>query len=144
MRISDWSSDVCSSDLGSAGLRATLAAVRRGAIVAFANKECLVCAGELMMTEIARRGARLLPVDSEHNAIFQVFDFERCEAVERLILTASGGPFREWARAAMGQASPAQAVATPNWDIGAKISVDSATMMNKGMEVTEQHRKRSE
>src|SRR3546814_16734151 len=74
--------------VGAAGLRATLAAVRRGAIVAFANKECLVCAGELMMTEIARRGARLLPVDSEHNAIFQVFDFDHCEAVERLVLTA--------------------------------------------------------
>ncbi|MGE4219286.1 MAG: 1-deoxy-D-xylulose-5-phosphate reductoisomerase [Alphaproteobacteria bacterium] len=135
-RPSDW---VMAAIVGAAGLESTMAAVRRGAVVAFANKECLVCAGDLMMAEIERRGARLLPVDSEHNAIFQVFDFERTEAVERLILTASGGPFREWDRRAMGQASPAQAVAHPNWDMGAKISVDSATMMNKGLEVIEAH-----
>lgn len=128
---------VMAAIVGAAGLKPTLAAVKRGAIVAFANKECLVCAGELMMNEIQRRGATLLPVDSEHNAIFQVFDFKRREGIEKLILTASGGPFREWNIQAMGQASPAQAVAHPNWDMGAKISVDSATMMNKGLEVIE-------
>jgi 1-deoxy-D-xylulose-5-phosphate reductoisomerase len=133
-RSSDW---VMAAIVGAAGLKSTLAAVARGAIVAFANKECLVCAGELMMTEIAQKGATLLPVDSEHNAIFQVFDFEHKERIEKLILTASGGPFREWDKTAMGQASPDQAVAHPNWDMGAKISVDSATMMNKGLEVIE-------
>jgi 1-deoxy-D-xylulose-5-phosphate reductoisomerase len=125
--------------VGSAGLLPTLAAVRRGAIVAFANKECLVCAGELMMREIEQRGATLLPVDSEHNAIFQVFEFDRRDSVEKLVLTASGGPFRDWDTARMGQASPSEAVAHPNWDMGAKISVDSATMMNKGLEVIEAH-----
>jgi 1-deoxy-D-xylulose-5-phosphate reductoisomerase len=125
--------------VGAAGLRPTLAAVRRGAVVAFANKECLVCAGELMMREIEQRGATLLPVDSEHNAIFQVFEFDKRDTVEKLIVTASGGPFREWDKARMAQASPAQAVAHPNWDMGAKISVDSATMMNKGLEVIEAH-----
>ena len=133
-RPSEW---VMAAIVGAAGLKPTLAAVERGAIVAFANKECLVCAGELMMNEIKRQGATLLPVDSEHNAIFQVFDFERREGIEKLILTASGGPFRDWDTQAMGQASPAQAVAHPNWDMGAKISVDSATMMNKGLEVIE-------
>jgi 1-deoxy-D-xylulose-5-phosphate reductoisomerase len=133
-RPTDW---VMAAIVGAAGLKPTMAAVERGAIVAFANKECLVCAGDLMMQEIERRGATLLPVDSEHNAIFQVFDFERREGIEKLILTASGGPFRDWDKAAMGQASPAQAVAHPNWDMGAKISVDSATMMNKGLEVIE-------
>src|SRR3546814_17863584 len=87
------------------------------------------------MTGCARRGARLLPVDSEHTAIFHIFDFDRCEAVDRLILTASGGPFREWDRAAMGQASPAQAVAHPTRAMGAKISVDSVTNRNKGLDV---------
>ena len=135
-RPSDW---VMAAIVGAAGLRSTLAAVRRGAVVAFANKECLVCAGELMMGEIEQRGATLLPVDSEHNAIFQVFEFDRRETVEKLIVTASGGPFREWDRARMAQASPSQAVAHPNWDMGAKISVDSATMMNKGLEVIEAH-----
>lgn len=130
---------VMAAIVGAAGLAPTLAAVRRGAIVAFANKECLVCAGDLMMNEITRRGATLLPVDSEHNAIFQVFEFDRRDAIEKLVLTASGGPFRDWSRNRMGQASPAEAVAHPNWDMGAKISVDSATMMNKGLEVIEAH-----
>ena len=128
---------VMAAIVGAAGLKPTLAAVERGAIVAFANKECLVCAGDLMMAEIERREATLLPVDSEHNAIFQVFDFERRDGIEKLILTASGGPFREWSRDEMAKASPAEAVAHPNWDMGAKISVDSATMMNKGLEVIE-------
>jgi 1-deoxy-D-xylulose-5-phosphate reductoisomerase len=136
VRPSDW---VMAAIVGAAGLRSTMAAVRRGAVVAFANKECLVCAGALMMREIELRGATLLPVDSEHNAIFQVFEFDRRDAVEKLILTASGGPFREWDKARMGQASPSEAVAHPNWDMGAKISVDSATMMNKGLEVIEAH-----
>jgi 1-deoxy-D-xylulose-5-phosphate reductoisomerase len=120
-------------------LAPTLAAVRRGALVALANKEVLVCAGALVTEEARRRGARLLPVDSEHNAIFQVFDAARSAAIERIVLTASGGPFRERSRAAMASVTPAEAVAHPNWRMGAKISVDSATMMNKGLEVIEAH-----
>ena len=135
-RPSDW---VMAAIVGAAGLAPTLAAIGRGAIIAFANKECLVCAGNLMMTEVVRNGATLLPVDSEHNAIFQVFDFERRESVDRLILTASGGPFREMAREEMRNVTPEQATAHPNWDMGAKISVDSATMMNKGLEIVEAH-----
>ncbi|MEN8195366.1 MAG: 1-deoxy-D-xylulose-5-phosphate reductoisomerase [Pseudomonadota bacterium] len=135
-RPSDW---VMASIVGAAGLAPTLAAVRRGGIVALANKESLVCAGDLMIREVARSGATLLPVDSEHNAIYQVFDFERHEAVEELILTASGGPFRELSRDAMAAVTPEQAVAHPNWDMGAKISIDSATMMNKGLELIEAH-----
>ena len=131
---SDW---VMAGIVGAAGLQPTLAAVRRGAVVALANKECLVCAGALMLREVARHGATLLPVDSEHNAIFQVFDFDRPERVEKIILTASGGPFRDFDRAAMAQVTPSEAVAHPNWDMGAKISVDSATMMNKGLELIE-------
>jgi 1-deoxy-D-xylulose-5-phosphate reductoisomerase len=123
--------------VGAAGLAPTLAAIRRGAIVALANKEVLVCAGDLVMEEVKRSGATLLPVDSEHNAIFQVFDFERVEGIEKIILTASGGPFRTLDRAAMALKTPAQAVAHPNWKMGAKISVDSATMMNKGLELIE-------
>lgn len=133
-RPADW---VMASIVGAAGLAPTLAAVRRGGIVALANKESLVCAGDLVMREVTRSGATLLPVDSEHNAIFQVFDFERRDAVEELLLTASGGPFREWTREAMAAVTPAQAVAHPNWDMGAKISIDSATMMNKGLELIE-------
>jgi len=133
-RDAEW---VMAAIVGAAGLKPTLAAVERGATVAFANKECLVCAGELMMAEIERFGATLIPVDSEHNAIFQVYDFENKKGIEKLILTASGGPFRKWTTQEMGRASPAEAVAHPNWDMGAKISVDSATMMNKGLEVIE-------
>lgn len=135
-RPCDW---VMASIVGAAGLAPTLAAVRRGGIVALANKESLVCAGDLMMREVARSGATLLPVDSEHNAIYQVFDFERQDGVEELILTASGGPFRELTREAMAVVTPEQAVAHPNWDMGAKISIDSATMMNKGLELIEAH-----
>ena len=130
---------VMSAIVGAAGLAPTLAAVNRGAMVGLANKECLVCAGSLMVEEIRRNNAVLLPVDSEHNAIFQVFDFERRESVDRLILTASGGPFRSFHTEAMRSVTPAQAVAHPNWDMGAKISVDSATMMNKGLEIIEAH-----
>jgi len=135
-RPADW---VMAAIVGAAGLAPTLAAVRRGAIVALANKETLVCAGALMTAEVVRHGATLLPVDSEHNAIFQVLDFERIEAVERIILTASGGPFRTLSRDAMAEVTPEQAIAHPNWDMGAKISVDSATMMNKGLELIEAH-----
>lgn len=123
--------------VGAAGLAPTLAAVRRGADVGLANKECLVCAGNIMMRDVRRFGGALLPVDSEHNAIFQVFDRERAATVERIILTASGGPFLNMPYAEMADVTPAQAVAHPNWSMGAKISVDSATMMNKGLEMIE-------
>ncbi len=124
---------------GAAGLESTLAAVERGAIVALANKESLVCAGELMMAAARASGSMILPVDSEHNAIFQVFD-DRCrEAVRRLILTASGGPFRCASRDRMAAVRPAEALRHPNWDMGAKITIDSATMMNKGLELIEAH-----
>ncbi|PWC32485.1 1-deoxy-D-xylulose-5-phosphate reductoisomerase [Azospirillum sp. TSO35-2] len=135
-RPADW---VMAAIVGAAGLEPTLAAVRRGAIVAFANKEVLVCAGALMMEEVRAHGATLLPVDSEHSAIYQVFDFDRIDSVARLILTASGGPFRTRDRAFMATATREQAVAHPTWDMGAKISVDSATMMNKGLELIEAH-----
>jgi 1-deoxy-D-xylulose-5-phosphate reductoisomerase len=135
-RPADW---VMAAIVGAAGLAPTLEAVRRGAVVALANKECLVCAGGLFMAQVAAAKATLLPVDSEHNAIFQVFDAERREGIERIILTASGGPFRTLERAAMADVTPAQAVAHPNWSMGAKISVDSATMMNKGLEIIEAH-----
>ena len=123
--------------VGASGLRPTLAAAERGAMVAFANKECLVCAGDLMLQQVHAHGATLLPVDSEHNAIFQVLDVAGKDTVDRLILTASGGPFRTWTSDQMAAATPVQAVAHPTWDMGAKISVDSATMMNKGLEVIE-------
>jgi 1-deoxy-D-xylulose-5-phosphate reductoisomerase len=135
-RPADW---VMAAIVGAAGLAPTLAAIRRGAIVALANKECLVSAGPLMINEVASSGATMLPVDSEHNAIFQVFDFDSPESIERIILTASGGPFRTHSREDMESVTPAQAVAHPNWDMGAKISVDSATMMNKGLELIEAH-----
>jgi len=135
-RPADW---VMAAIVGAAGLAPTLAAVRRGAIVALANKEVLVCAGALFMAEVARSGAVLLPVDSEHNAIYQVFDAARRTAIDRIILTASGGPFRERPYEAMRRVTPEEAVAHPNWKMGAKISVDSATMMNKGLEIIEAH-----
>jgi len=133
-RPAEW---VMAAIVGAAGLAPTLAAVRRGAIVGLANKECLVSAGEIMVGEIARYGATLVPVDSEHSAIYQVFDFDTADKVESIVLTASGGPFRTLSREEMETVSPEQAVAHPNWDMGAKISVDSATMMNKGLELIE-------
>ncbi len=133
-RDADW---VMAAIVGAAGLAPTLEAAKRGAAIALANKECLVCAGDVLMAKIRDAGGSLLPVDSEHNAMFQVFDFERPERVTRLILTASGGPFRTWDAGKMENATPAQAVAHPNWSMGAKISVDSATMMNKGLELIE-------
>lgn len=125
--------------VGAAGLAPTLATVSRGAIVGLANKECLVCAGSLFMREVVASGATLLPVDSEHNAIYQVFASESPDSVEKIILTASGGPFRTRSMAEIARATPQEAVAHPNWDMGAKISVDSATMMNKGLELIEAH-----
>lgn len=130
---------VMAAIVGAAGLEPTLAAIRRGAIVAFANKEVLVCAGTLVMKEVRASGATLLPVDSEHSAIYQCFDFRRPQAVRRLVLTASGGPFRTRDRAYMASVSPTEAVRHPTWSMGAKISVDSATMMNKGLEIIEAH-----
>lgn len=133
-RPADW---VMAGIVGAAGLEPTLRAIRQGTVVALANKESLVCAGDLVQAEVRHCGATLLPVDSEHNAIFQVFDFDQPERVQRIVLTASGGPFREWTAEQMAAATPEQAVSHPNWDMGAKISVDSATLMNKGLEVIE-------
>ena len=130
----DW---VMAAIVGAAGLAPTLEAVRGGATIALANKECLVCAGDVFTDAVANAGATLLPVDSEHNAIYQVFDFDQAERVDRIILTASGGPFRTWSKDRMGVATVEEAVAHPNWSMGAKISVDSATMMNKGLELIE-------
>lgn len=134
MRPTDW---VMAAIVGAAGLAPTLEAVRRGAIVGLANKECLVSAGEFFCREVASADARLIPVDSEHSAIYQVFDFDRPERIEKIILTASGGPFREREIDTLSMVTPAEAVAHPNWSMGAKISVDSATMMNKGLELIE-------
>lgn len=128
---------VMAAIVGAAGLTPTLIAAERGADVALANKECLVCSGDILLDSVKRGGGSLLPVDSEHNAIFQVFDFDKPEGIEKIILTASGGPFRTASLAEMKQMSPKQAVAHPNWSMGAKISVDSATMMNKGLELIE-------
>lgn len=133
-REAQW---VMAAIVGAAGLAPTLAAVRRGAEIALANKECLVCAGDYFMQEVARHKATLLPVDSEHNAIFQVLERQHPEQIEKIILTASGGPFREKTTEFMEKATPEQAVAHPKWDMGAKISVDSATLMNKGLELIE-------
>jgi 1-deoxy-D-xylulose-5-phosphate reductoisomerase len=123
--------------VGCAGLRPTLAAIERGGTVVLANKEPLVSAGDIITAAAATHGATLLPADSEHNAVFQCLDPTRPESVRRIILTASGGPFRDWSLERMAAVTPAQAVAHPNWSMGAKISVDSATMMNKGLELIE-------
>jgi len=133
-RPADW---VMASIVGAAGLQPTLAAIKRGATIGLANKETLVCAGSLVMKAVADYGATLVPVDSEHSAIFQVFDFEQKDQIEKIILTASGGPFRTKTTDQMRAMTPEQAVAHPNWSMGAKISVDSATMMNKGLELIE-------
>lgn len=130
----DW---VMSAIAGAAGLRPTLEAIRAGATLALANKECMVCAGPLMRAEADAAGIAILPVDSEHNAIFQVLDRDRPAAVERIILTASGGPFRDWSRERMLAVTPEQAIAHPNWSMGNAISIDSASMFNKGLEMIE-------
>ncbi|MGA9583099.1 MAG: 1-deoxy-D-xylulose-5-phosphate reductoisomerase [Allosphingosinicella sp.] len=130
----DWT---MAAIVGTAGLGPTMAAIRGGRTVALANKEALVSAGHLMIEAARSSGAALLPVDSEHNAIFQCFDSARPEGVRRIILTASGGPFRDKSLEEMRSATPAEAIAHPNWSMGAKISVDCATLMNKGLELIE-------
>jgi 1-deoxy-D-xylulose-5-phosphate reductoisomerase len=130
----DWT---MAAIVGAAGLEPSLAALAGGGTLALANKEAMVCAGALMLAAARAAGATLLPVDSEHNAIFQVLDSQDPRAVEKLILTASGGPFREMPLEAMARVTPEQAVRHPVWSMGAKISIDSATMMNKGLELIE-------
>jgi len=130
---------VIAAIVGCAGLTPVMAAIEAGKTVALANKEALVTAGDLMIATAARNGATILPVDSEHNAIFQCLAGNRREDVSRIILTASGGPFRTASPEALANVTPAQAVAHPNWSMGAKISVDSATLMNKGLELIEAH-----
>nr|WP_276327688.1 1-deoxy-D-xylulose-5-phosphate reductoisomerase [Kiloniella majae] len=128
---------VMAAIVGFAGLAPTLEAIKRGATVLLANKEALVCAGDLMVEEVRKNNATLLPVDSEHSAIFQVFDFDHKSGIDHITLTASGGPFRCFSRQEMERVTPQQALAHPNWDMGSKISIDSATMMNKGLELIE-------
>jgi 1-deoxy-D-xylulose-5-phosphate reductoisomerase len=133
-RPADW---LMAAVSGAAGLKPALAAVDRGATVALANKECLVCAGDFFMERAAKAGACILPADSEHNALFQALASGSREELTRVIITASGGPFRTWAAADIEQATLAQALKHPNWSMGQKITIDSASMMNKGLEVIE-------
>ncbi len=135
-RPADW---VMAAIAGSAGLKSALAAAERGAMVALANKECLVCAGGVFMRRAAATGAIVLPVDSEHNAIFQALAGGRRHDVSRIILTASGGPFRTWTVEAIRAATLEQALRHPNWSMGPKVTIDSATLMNKGLELIEAH-----
>jgi 1-deoxy-D-xylulose-5-phosphate reductoisomerase len=136
LRPADW---VMASISGSVGLKPTMAAIERGATVALANKECLVCAGALFMRRAASTGATVLPVDSEHNAVFQALGSGHRADVRRAILTASGGPFRTWSKEAIKAATPEQALRHPNWSMGPKVTIDSATLMNKGLELIEAH-----
>ena len=133
-RPADW---IMAAIVGAAGLRSAWAAAATGATLALANKESLVCCGPALIERVRRSGGQLLPVDSEHSAIYQVFPHHAPEQVARLVLTASGGPFRTTPREALKSITPEQAVAHPNWSMGAKISVDSATMANKGLEAIE-------
>lgn len=126
-----------SAIVGAAGLKPTLAAIKNGKTIALANKESLVCAGELVQNEVKKYGATLIPVDSEHNAIFQLLNNQKIEHIDRVTITASGGPFRTFTLEQMKNVTPQQAVRHPNWNMGAKISIDSATMMNKGLELIE-------
>ena len=135
-RPADW---VMAAISGAVGLKPTLAAIERGATVALANKECLVCAGSLFMRRAASTGATVLPVDSEHNAVFQALGSGHRADVRRAILTASGGPFRTWSMDAIKAATPEQALKHPNWSMGPKVTIDSATLMNKGLEIIEAH-----
>jgi 1-deoxy-D-xylulose-5-phosphate reductoisomerase len=130
---------VMAAIVGAAGLAPTLRAVGSGARVALANKETLVCAGALFLDAVRAAGAEVLPVDSEHNAIFQLLDGRDPNSVERIVLTASGGPFRTWSREAMARATPVEALKHPNWTMGRKVTIDSATLMNKGLELIEAH-----
>lgn len=134
MRPADW---IMASIVGAAGLKSAWAAAGTGAILALANKESLVCCGAALTDRVSQAGGRLIPVDSEHSAIFQVFPAETPDQVAKLVLTASGGPFRRTPHDQMTAITPEQAVAHPNWSMGAKISVDSATMANKGLELIE-------
>ena len=133
-RPADW---LMAAVSGAAGLKPALAAVDRGTTVALANKECLVCAGDFFMDRAAKAGACILPADSEHNALFQALASGNREELVRVIITASGGPFRTWKAADIAQATLAQALKHPNWSMGQKITIDSASMMNKGLEVIE-------
>ncbi|MHA6288653.1 1-deoxy-D-xylulose-5-phosphate reductoisomerase [Maricaulis sp. CAU 1757] len=133
-RPADW---VMAAIVGAAGLPSTRAALEQGGALAFANKECLVCAGPLFMAAARQSGSTLLPVDSEHNAVFQVFDPAQRAAIRSITLTASGGPFRTWSAERMRLATRKDALAHPTWEMGAKITIDSATMMNKGLEIIE-------
>ena len=133
-RQADWT---MAAIVGSAGLRPTLEAVRQGNCVALANKECLVSAGDIFMDTVAKFGTRLLPVDSEHSAGFQTIDPNASEAIEKITLTASGGPFRTWTEAQMKNATADDALKHPTWSMGAKLTIDSATLMNKGLELIE-------
>ncbi len=135
-RPADW---VMAAITGAASLEPTLAAAERGATVALANKECLVCAGALFMRRAAAKGATVLPVDSEHNAIFQAMSSGRREDLRRIVLTASGGPFRTWPLEAIRKVTVEQALKHPTWTMGPKITIDSATLMNKGLELIEAH-----
>jgi 1-deoxy-D-xylulose-5-phosphate reductoisomerase len=130
---------VLSAIVGAAGLKATAAAIRSGSDIALANKECLICAGAAFMALSREYGVRVLPVDSEHNALYQLIDGRNAAEIRSYTLTASGGPFRSWTLEQMAKATPQQAVAHPTWSMGAKISVDSATLMNKGLELIEAH-----
>ncbi len=135
-RPADW---VMAAIVGAAGLKPTLEAVRQGTATAIANKECLVTAGSIFMAEVARSRTTLLPVDSEHSAASQAMVGARHERIERICLTASGGPFRSWSLAQMAEARPEQALNHPNWSMGAKVTINSATLMNKGLELIEAH-----
>jgi 1-deoxy-D-xylulose-5-phosphate reductoisomerase len=135
-RPADW---VMAAIVGAAGLKPTLKAVRQGGLIALANKECLVSAGDIFMAEVARAKTTLLPVDSEHSAAMQAMAGSRPERIERVCLTASGGPFRRWSLDDMRAARPEQALNHPNWSMGQKVTIDSATLMNKGLELLEAH-----
>ncbi len=135
-RPADW---VMAAIVGAAGLKPTLEAVRQGTATALANKECLVSAGDIFMAEVARAKTTLLPVDSEHSAASQAMVGTPKERIERVCLTASGGPFRSWSLEQMRDARPEQALNHPNWSMGPKVTIDSATLMNKGLELIEAH-----
>lgn len=135
-RPADW---IMAAIVGAAGLKPTLRAVRQGTTTALANKECLVSAGALFMAEVARHGTTLLPVDSEHSAALQAMTGAAPESIDQVCLTASGGPFRTWSLQQMADAGPEQALKHPNWSMGAKVTIDSATLMNKGLELLEAH-----
>jgi 1-deoxy-D-xylulose-5-phosphate reductoisomerase len=135
-RPADW---VMAAIVGAAGLKPTLEAVRQGSLTALANKECLVSAGDIFMQEVARAKTTLLPVDSEHSAVMQVMTGTQPERIERVCLTASGGPFRSWSLQEMRKARPEEALNHPNWSMGPKVTIDSATLMNKGLELIEAH-----